>query len=189
MSKIVSITPKGQWQEFYKLEVRFENGDFGTAFAKSQTPPYAVGDEVEYTKNDKGTLKISKQNNFGGYNGGNGGSFANTSKVSGDERSASIIRQVALKAAVEYGCAASHDINTILGNAETFNAWMTGQSTAPAQEHFANRNDNPFWLVSTDVARPPFGVAFLFRFICYFSTNQSLWPIPTSYLTNTHYPS
>jgi hypothetical protein len=62
-----------------------------------------------------------------------------------DERSASIIRQVALKSAVEYACAAKHDVNTILANAETFNAWMTGQSAAPAShtEHFANRND-PF---------------------------------------------
>ena len=46
MSKIISITPTGQWQDLFKLEVRFDNGDFGTAFAKSQTPPYAVGDEV-----------------------------------------------------------------------------------------------------------------------------------------------
>jgi hypothetical protein len=62
-----------------------------------------------------------------------------------DERSASIIRQVALKSAVEYACAAKHDVNTILANAETFNAWMTGASAAPAShtEHFANRND-PF---------------------------------------------
>jgi CHAD domain-containing protein len=39
MSKIISITPTGQWQDLFKLEVRFDNGDFGTAFAKSQTPP------------------------------------------------------------------------------------------------------------------------------------------------------
>jgi hypothetical protein len=46
---------------------------------------------------------------------------------------------------VEYACAAQHDVNTILANAETFNAWMTGASSAPAShvEHFANRND-PF---------------------------------------------
>jgi hypothetical protein len=59
MAKIVSMTPKGQWQEFYKIEVRFDNGDFGTAFAKSQTPSYAVGDEVDYSKNEKGTSQNS----------------------------------------------------------------------------------------------------------------------------------
>ena len=145
MAKIVSITPTGQWQDLFKLEIRFDNGDFGTAFAKSQTPSYAVGDEVEYTKNEKGTIKIQRPNNFGG-GGSFGGSFANASKSSGDDRSASIIRQVALKAAVEYACAAGHDVNTILANAETFNKWMSGQSAAPAShtEHFATRNESPF---------------------------------------------
>jgi hypothetical protein len=66
MSKIISITPTGQWQDLFKLEVRFDNGDFGTAFAKSQTPPYAVGEDVEYTKNEKGTVKIQRANAFGG---------------------------------------------------------------------------------------------------------------------------
>ena len=144
MAKIVSITPKGQWQEFYKLDIRFDNGDFGTAFAKSPTPSYAVGDEVDYTKNEKGTIKINKPFG-GGFNGGSGGSFATASKSAGDERSASIIRQVALKAAVEYACAAGHDVNTILANAATFNEWMTGtQSAATHQEHFATRNESPF---------------------------------------------
>jgi hypothetical protein len=145
MAKIVSITPKGQWQEFYKLDIRFDNGDFGTAFAKSQTPSYNVGDEVDYTKNEKGTIKINKPFTGGGFSGGSGGSFATASKSAGDERSASIIRQVALKAAVEYACAAGHDVNTILANAATFNEWMTGtQSAATHQEHFATRNESPF---------------------------------------------
>ena len=139
MAKIISITPTGQWQDLFKLEVRFDNGDFGTAFAKSQTPPYNVGDEVEYTKNEKGTVKIQRPNSFGG------GYTPSSAPRGNDDRSASIIRQVALKAAVEYGSAAKHDVNTILANAETFNAWMSGQSAAPAShtEHFANRND-PF---------------------------------------------
>jgi hypothetical protein len=101
---------------------------------------------VEYTKNEKGTVKIQRANAFGG-----GGGYtqsapsAPSAPKNNDERSLSIIRQVALKAAVEYACAAQHDVNTILANAETFNAWMTGQSAAPAShtEHFANRND-PF---------------------------------------------
>jgi len=88
MSKIVSITPKGQWQEFFKFEVRFDDNDFGTSFSKSQTPPYAVGDEVTYSKNEKGTLKINKAG-FGGFNGGSGGSFATASRTAGDDRSAS----------------------------------------------------------------------------------------------------
>ena len=145
MSKIISITPTGQWQDLFKLEVRFDNGDFGTAFAKSQTPPYAVGEDVEYTKNEKGTVKIQRANAFGGGYAPSAPSTSSFAPKGNDDRSASIIRQVALKSAVEYACAAQHDVNTILANAETFNAWMTGQSAAPAShtEHFANRND-PF---------------------------------------------
>jgi len=141
MPKIISITPTGMWQDLHKLEIRFDTGDFGTAFAKSQTPPYAVGEEVEYTKNEKGTVKIQRPNPYGSSTG----SSYTPSAPKTDDRSASIIRQVALKSAVEYACAAQHDVNTILANAETFNAWMTGQSAAPAShtEHFANRND-PF---------------------------------------------
>ncbi len=145
MSKIISITPTGQWQDLFKLEVRFDNGDFGTAFAKSQTPPYAVGEDVEYTKNEKGTIKIQRANAFGGGGYTHSAPSSPSFAAKTDDRSASIIRQVALKAAVEYACAAQHDVNTILANAETFNAWMTGASSAPAShvEHFANRND-PF---------------------------------------------
>ena len=145
MSKIISITPTGQWQDLFKLEVRFDNGDFGTAFAKSQTPPYAVGEDVEYTKNEKGTIKIQRANAFGGGGYTQSAPSAPSFAAKTDDRSASIIRQVALKSAVEYACAAQHDVNTILANAETFNAWMTGASSAPAShvEHFANRND-PF---------------------------------------------
>ncbi len=72
MAKIVSITPTGQWQDLFKLEIRFDNGDFGTAFAKSQTPSYNVGDEVEYSKNEKGTIKINKPFTGGGFSGGSG---------------------------------------------------------------------------------------------------------------------
>jgi hypothetical protein len=144
MAKIISITPTGQWQDLYKLEIRFDNGDFGTAFAKSQTPSYSVGDEVEYSKNEKGTIKIQRPNNFGGGFGG-GGTPSYSAAPKNDDRSASIIRQVALKAAVEYACAAGHDVNTILANASIFNEWMNGkQSAATHQEHFASRNESPF---------------------------------------------
>ena len=145
MAKIVSITPKGQWQDLFKLDIRFDNGDFGTAFAKSPTPSYNVGDEVDYTKNEKGTIKINKPFG-GGFGGGSTPSYTPSyGGAKSDDRSASIIRQVALKAAVEYACAAGHDVNTILANAATFNEWMNGnQSTATHQEHFATRNESPF---------------------------------------------
>jgi hypothetical protein len=147
MAKITSITPTGQWNEFFKFEVRFEDGDFGTAFAKSNTPPYAVGDDVTYTKNEKGTIKIQKagfQNNYTA-------SFAK-SAAGGDDRGKSIIRQVALKSAVEMSAAyvaqgATIPVEKIFELADKFNVWMLNeQKGASHEEHFAPRveESSPF---------------------------------------------
>jgi hypothetical protein len=147
MAKIISITPTGQWNEFFKFEVRFEDGDFGTAFAKSNTPPYAVGDDVTYTKNEKGTIKIQKagfQNNYTT-------PFAK-SAAGGDDRGKSIIRQVALKSAVEMSASyvaqgATIPVEKIFELAEKFNAWMLNeQKGATHEEHFAPRveESSPF---------------------------------------------
>jgi len=139
MPKITSITPNGQWQEFYKLELRFDNGDFGTAFAKSETPPYKVGDEVEYTKNEKGTVKIQR---------GDRPAWTPSTPKANDDRSISIIRQVALKSAVEMSAAyvsqgSTIPVEKIFELAEKFNAWMSGTHGATHQEHFAARVDEP----------------------------------------------
>ena len=142
MPKITSITPNGQWQEFYKLELRFDNGDFGTAFAKSETPSYKVGDEVEYTKNEKGTVKIQR---------GDRPAWTPSTPKANADRSASIIRQVALKSAVEMSAAyvsqgSTIPVEKIFELAEKFNAWMTGTHGATHQEHFAARTEetSPF---------------------------------------------
>ena len=142
MPKITSITPNGQWQEFYKLELRFDNGDFGTAFAKSETPPYKVGDEVEYTTNEKGTVKIQR---------GDRPAWTPSAPKANDDRSISIIRQVALKSAVEMSAAyvsqgSTIPVEKIFELAEKFNAWMSGTHGATHQEHFAARTEetSPF---------------------------------------------
>ena len=142
MPKITSITPNGQWNEFYKLDIRFDDGEFGTAFAKSQTPSYKVGDEVEYTKNEKGTVKIQRGDRPAG---------TPSSPKANDDRSASIIRQVALKSAVEMSAAyvaqgSTIPVEKIFELAEKFNAWMSGTHGATHQEHFAARTEeaSPF---------------------------------------------
>jgi hypothetical protein len=147
MAKITSITPTGQWNEFFKFEVRFDDGDFGTAFAKSNTPPYAVGDDVTYTKNEKGTIKIQKagfQNNYT--------APFTKSAAGGDDRGKSIIRQVALKSAVEMSASyvaqgATIPVEKIFELADKFNAWMLNeQKGATHEEHFAPRveESSPF---------------------------------------------
>ena len=142
MPKITSITPNGQWNEFFKLDIRFDDGEFGTAIAKSQTPPYKVGDEVEYTKNEKGTVKIQR---------GDRPAWTPSAPKANDDRSASIIRQVALKSAVEMSAAyvaqgSTIPVEKIFELAEKFNAWMSGTHGATHQEHFAARTEeaSPF---------------------------------------------
>ena len=144
MPKITSITPNGQWNEFYKLDLRFDNGDFGTAFAKSETPSYKVGDEVEYTKNEKGTIKIQRGDQPRS-------AWTPAAPKGNDERSVSIIRQVALKSAVEMSAAyvaqgSTIPVEKIFELAEKFNAWMSGTHGATHQEHFAARveESSPF---------------------------------------------
>jgi hypothetical protein len=147
MAKITSITPTGQWNEFFKFEVRFDDGDFGTAFAKSNTPPYAVGDDVTYTKNEKGTIKIQKA----GFTNNYTAPFAK-SAAGGDDRGKSIIRQVALKSAVEMSASyvaqgATIPVEKIFELAEKFNVWMLNeQKGASHEEHFAPRveESSPF---------------------------------------------
>ena len=63
-SKIKSIQNNGTWNDFFKFEVEMENGDVGGCFAKSQEPPFKVGDEkqYEYTQNGKyWNIKFTKE--------------------------------------------------------------------------------------------------------------------------------
>ncbi len=79
-SKIESITKTektwtGQSGTMYDYTVSLEDGAAGTASSTSaEAPPYAVGDEVEYTKTENSfgvKLRIKKAGgNFGGGGGG-----------------------------------------------------------------------------------------------------------------------
>lgn len=61
MPKIVSLQDTGRmWKEFHILDVAFDNNDSGNVLAKSTTPSYKVGDEVQYTKNERGGIKIQR---------------------------------------------------------------------------------------------------------------------------------
>lgn len=109
MAKIVSITPTGQWQEFHKMDVAFDDGQKGTAFSKTPSPWYNVGDEVEYSLNAKGSVKISK-----GTAAYSGGGFSGGSKSqSGGSKDEQIARSVVFKGAVDLACAGKIQITDI----------------------------------------------------------------------------
>ena len=91
----------GQWTAsdgttFYKNNVQLENGVQGETLSKSPTPPYSVGDEVEYEerRGQNGTrLKLRKPSQYG--NGGYGGGGGNRN----DNKGPRIMRQTAMKVA------------------------------------------------------------------------------------------
>jgi len=73
--KIVSISPNGTWNSndgntFYKFQIQFDNGQSGTLFSKSQDAPHQVGEDINCTINERGTIKVERS---GGSNWNRGG--------------------------------------------------------------------------------------------------------------------
>jgi hypothetical protein len=102
MAKIVSLQDTGRkWQDFFILEVQFDDNITGTTLAKSPTPPYSVGDEVTYTRNAKGGVKIQKENAAYAPTVNN---WTPNNNSSGGNRDAQIQRAVAFKAAIDLIC-------------------------------------------------------------------------------------
>ena len=69
ISRIISINPAGTWQSsygpMYSFDVEFEDGTRGQVNAKSQTPAYRVGSEMDYqitgvTPKGQNKLKLQK---------------------------------------------------------------------------------------------------------------------------------
>ena len=136
-SKLVGYQPAGQWRDMHKWNVQFEDGMSGTAFSKSETFRFEIGEEIQYSQNEKGNLSLNKQQFFGQSVGAAPApqyakkevpSYApqqpSNALYSKDEL---IIRQVSLKAAVDYGKESGLDFTQVLAAAEIFNAWILGK--------------------------------------------------------------
>lgn len=138
MPKIVSLQDTGRmWKEFHILEVAFDDNQGGTVLAKSTTPSYKVGDEVQYTKNERGGIKIQRENNFqpnSNY----------TPKVSNSNQSEQIARSVVFKGAIDLVAAGKIQITEIPSFVDKYLNVVTGaaaQSTTYAN-HF--QEESPF---------------------------------------------
>lgn len=140
MAKIVSITPSGQWQEFHKMEVAFDDGQKGTAFSKTPSPWYNIGDEVEYSINAKGSVKISKGTapySGGGYSGGGGSK--------GGSKDEQIARSVAFKGAIDLVVGGKISLQDIPRFVSEHLGVITGESSQGAtyNQHFPSQ-ESPF---------------------------------------------
>ena len=101
-AKVVSVKGDGTWKEFYKFEVELNNGDSGVMYKKTPQHWLEEDQEINYSINDKGTLKVIREG--WSNNPSSNGSFGSNSKGGinpfelKDKR---ISRQCALKCAIE----------------------------------------------------------------------------------------
>lgn len=146
-AKVVSVTPKGDFafngKTFYKFFVSLDNGDSGEYNSvKADQDKFIAGSEVEYelTSNQYGN-KIKPV-----YNGGNsgGGSYSKGNYSSGnDDKQKLIVKQTALKAAVDFLKDKGAKSTDVLKVADAFVEWVLEQ---PKQEtnyntHFSSREE------------------------------------------------
>jgi hypothetical protein len=139
MPKITSIQDTGRmWKEFHILEVQFDNNDGGTALAKSPTPSYKVGDDVQYEKNERGGIKIQREqsNNFS--------NNSNYSPKVKQDNSEQIARSVVFKGAIDLVSSGKMQITDIPSFVEKYLGVVTGASAKGEtyQAHF--QDSSPF---------------------------------------------
>ena len=154
-SKIQSATPEGSWKEFYVFNVTLSDGSNGKVFSKSPQLRFAVGEEVNYVRNEKGNLKLDKA----GYERN---SYANApaapapaaapaqsstaSNAGGYKmepgREAKIIKQSCLSSAATVFQGRQASAKEVIILAEQFVAWVNGETSAAT---YTQQNDDlPF---------------------------------------------
>ena len=124
-TKVTNVQGSGTFKELYVFELQLENGDSGKIYKKGQDAGVKVGEEITYTLNEKGSIKIQREQyqQSGGY-----------STKSNPDVQKSIIKQSSLKAAVEL-CSSyiksGSSVNSadVLRLADTFNNWVNGAET------------------------------------------------------------
>ena len=67
-SVVKSVQGDGKFNDLFKFDVSFEDGTDGKMYKKADNPYIKIGDEVVYSLNSKGTIKIipkgSENNSF-----------------------------------------------------------------------------------------------------------------------------
>lgn len=127
-SKVVAIHPKGSYEgkygTMYSFKVTMEDGESLEANAKSSTPPYAVGDVVEYEI----TQVTDKYGNKGKVKKPTEGGYQTSSQPIGRTgKDVDIMRQTALKAAVEFNAQRQTELSKVLVEAEMMHKWLLGE--------------------------------------------------------------
>lgn len=143
-AKITNIKDNGIWTSsdgtvFFKFDFSFDNGEAGSALTKSNPPAVKVGDEVEFTieeKNGHKNVKFAKPST-GGFT-----PKVNRNPEEEAKRQLWIVRQSSLKAAVELCSNNKILYDDVLKVSQQFTDWVMGN--IPAQPMNVPTNEMPF---------------------------------------------
>lgn len=143
-AKVVSVTPKGDYQlrdgkTLYKFFVTMDNGDSGEySSVKPDQDKFIVGQETEYEiSNTTYGMKIKPV-----YTQAAGGYKANY--TTGDNRQELIVKQTALKAAVDFLKDKQAKSTDVLKVADSFVEWVLAtdkEEELTYETHFSSREE------------------------------------------------
>lgn len=148
-AKVVSVSPKGDFsfngKTFFKFFVSMDNGDSGEYNSvKSDQDKFLVGEETEYelTSNQYGN-KIKPVYSQGGGSSYSGGGYSKSNYSSKDDnRQELIVKQTALKAAVDFLKEKQAKSTDVLKVADSFVEWVMASNKkeeATYDNHFESR--------------------------------------------------
>lgn len=127
-SKITDALYETKWNDFNIYKLQLANGTSGKILTKSWVPQ--VGEELNYTYDvEKSRFKRINPE----YQNKPQGS-GNTYQSKGNTQDM-IIRQVALKAAVDFSNGRNLKVDQVLKIADSFNDWVNKKQEAPEVQH------------------------------------------------------
>ena len=132
-SKVVNVQGSGMFKELYVFEVELDNGDVGKIYRKSNDSKLSNGQDISYTINDKGSIKIvtDYQKNQ-----------SQSSPQKSDDVQKLIVKQSTLKAAVDYDNKCSPE--DVLKNAQMFYDWVMGNDVQKKVDKVAKAFNDKF---------------------------------------------
>jgi len=132
-SKVVNVQGSGMFKELYVFEVELDNGDVGKIYRKSNDSKLTNGQNISYTINDKGSIKIvtDYQKNQ-----------SQSSPQKSDDVQKLIVKQSTLKAAVDYDNKCSPE--DVLKNAQMFYDWVMGNDVQKKVDKVAKAFNDKF---------------------------------------------
>lgn len=154
---ISKVDREGEYNDSTIYMVTFDDGEQRKLFTKSVPP--AIGSVLEYNVTAKGNISLA-QPREGGFGGGK--SFGGGYKKD-PAKDALIVRQVALKSAVEFAAVHALKTDQVLQVAEKFNTWIMAETkkaeenaVSSPQQHFGG---TPAASTPAPVAQVPTGTS------------------------------